>query len=94
MGRHPSSSERLLPLCPGPDRGLTTLNSCGIILPMVPPTWLHERGQPRLKQPCPSCGREIPVLILPPDLLRFYGWQPFKVWSSVEWCGHHVEGIG
>jgi len=33
------------------------------------------------------------VLILPPDLLRFYGWQPFQIWSSVEWCGHRVEGI-
>lgn len=33
------------------------------------------------------------MLILPPELLRFYGWQPFQVWSVVEWCGHRVEGI-
>jgi len=62
-------------------------------LVMVPPIWLDERGQARPKQPCPSCGRQIPVLILPPELLRFYGWQPFQVWSTVEWCGHRIEGI-
>ena len=60
---------------------------------MVPPTWLDERGQPRPKQPCPSCGREIPVLTVPSELLRFYGWKPFQVWGSVEWCGHRIEGI-
>jgi hypothetical protein len=60
---------------------------------MVPPIWLDERGRPRSKQPCPSCGREIPVIALPPELLRFYGWQPFQVWGTVEWCGHRAEGI-
>jgi hypothetical protein len=39
------------------------------------------------------CGREIPVMVLPPELLRFYGWKPFNAWSVVEWCGHRVEGI-
>lgn len=57
---------------------------------MVPPIWLDELGQPRPKQPCPQCGRVIPVMTVPPDLL---GWQPFQVWSVVEWCGHRVEGI-
>jgi len=57
---------------------------------MNPPTWLDERGQPRAKRPCPNCGREIPVLS---ELLRFYGWQPWQVWSTVEWCGHRIEGI-
>jgi hypothetical protein len=60
---------------------------------MVPPIWLDERGQPRPKQPCPSCGREIPVITLPPELLRFYGRQPWQLWSVVEWCGHRIEGI-
>jgi hypothetical protein len=48
---------------------------------MVRPTWLDERSRPRPKQPCPRCGREIPVTTLPPELLRFHGWEPFKVWS-------------
>jgi len=58
-----------------------------------PPTWLDERGQPRPKQPCHVCGREVPVMVLPHDLLRFYGWEPLKAWSVVEWCGHRVEGV-
>jgi len=57
-----------------------------------PPTWLDERGRPREKQPCPTCGREIPVVTLPPELLTWYGCQPFRVWDRVEWCGHRVEG--
>lgn len=28
----------------------------------------------------------------PTDHLR-WGWQPFRVWSVVEWCGHRVEGV-
>ena len=60
---------------------------------MNPPTWLDERGRPRAERPCPSCGREIPVLSVPTELLRFYGWQPWLPWSTVEWCGHRVEGI-
>jgi hypothetical protein len=58
-----------------------------------PPTWLDERGQPHAKRPCPICGREIPVVTLPPDLLKWYKWEPFRVWETVEWCGHRVEGI-
>jgi hypothetical protein len=38
-----------------------------------PPIWLDERGQPRPKRPCPGCGREIPVLSVPTDLLKWYG---------------------
>ena len=45
------------------------------------------------KQPGHVCGREIPVMVLPPDLLRFYGWQPDRVWSVVEWCGHWQEEL-
>jgi hypothetical protein len=60
---------------------------------MVPPIWFDDRGQPRPKQPCPRCGREIQVLTLPPELLRFYGWQPFQGVGTVEGCGHRVEGI-
>lgn len=60
---------------------------------MVPPIWLDERGQPWPKQPCPRCGREIPVMTLPPELLRLYGWQPFQPWGVVESCGHRIEGI-
>jgi len=51
---------------------------------MVPPIWLDDRGQPRPKQPSPRCGREIPVLTLPPEFLRFYGWQPFQGVGTVE----------
>jgi hypothetical protein len=58
-----------------------------------PPTWVDERGRPRAKRPCPRCGREIPVLSVPTDQLRFYGWRPWQVWSVVEWCGHRIEGI-
>lgn len=58
-----------------------------------PPTWLDERGQPRAKCPCPNCGREIPVLSIRTELLKWYGWQPWQLWSTVEWCGHRVEGI-
>jgi len=57
------------------------------------PTWLDERGQPHAKRPCPVCGREIPDVTLPADHLRWSGWQPFRVWSVVDWCGHRVEGI-
>jgi len=60
---------------------------------MNPPTWLDERGRPREKQPCPTCGREIPVVTLPPELLKGAGWVPFQVWGVVEWCGHRVEGL-
>lgn len=60
---------------------------------MVPPTWLDERGRPHAKRPCPVCGREIPVVTLPPEHLKWYGWQPWQLWSTVEWCGHRVEGI-
>jgi len=60
---------------------------------MNPPTWLDERGRPHAKQLCPTCGREIPVITLPTDLLKWYGWQPFQVWDRVEWGGHRVEGI-
>ena len=58
-----------------------------------PPIWLDECGQPRAKRPCPRCGREIPVLSIPTELLKWYGWQPWQLWSTVEWCGHRVEGI-
>ena len=60
---------------------------------MNSPTWLDERGQPHAKRPCPVCGREIPDVTLPTDHLCWYGWQPFRVWSVVEWCGHRIEGI-
>jgi hypothetical protein len=60
---------------------------------MILLTWLDERGQPHAKRPCPTCRREIPDVTLPTDQLRWYGWQPFSVWSVVEWCGHRVEGI-
>ena len=60
---------------------------------MNPPTWLDERGRPRPKRPCPRCGREIPIVIVPPDLLKSYGWQPWQLTSVVEWCGHQIEGI-
>jgi hypothetical protein len=33
------------------------------------------------------------VLSVPTELLRFYGWQPWQLWSNVEWCGDRIEGI-
>jgi hypothetical protein len=39
------------------------------------------------------CGREIPVVTLPPEHLKGYGWQPWQLWSTIERCGHRVEGI-
>ena len=60
---------------------------------MNPPTWADERGQPHPKRPCPRCGREIPVLSVPTEQLRFYGWKPWQLWSVVEWCGYRAEGI-
>ena len=32
-------------------------------------------------------------MTLPTDHLCWYDWQPFRVWSVVEWCGHRIEGI-
>jgi hypothetical protein len=58
-----------------------------------PPTWLDERGQPHASRPCPVCGRQIPDVTLPTDLLKWYKWEPFRVWETVEWCGHRVKGI-
>jgi hypothetical protein len=60
---------------------------------MNPPTRLDEGGRPRDKQPCPTCGREIPVVTFPPDLLNGHGWVPFQAWGVVEWCGHRVERL-
>lgn len=60
---------------------------------MTPPTWLDEQGRSRPKRPCPRCGREIAVLLIPADHMKFWGWQPFRVWSTVEWCGHQIEGV-
>ena len=33
------------------------------------------------------------MLSIPTEHLRWYGWQPFMVWSTVEWCGHRLEGM-
>jgi hypothetical protein len=33
------------------------------------------------------------VVTLPPEHLRFWGWQPLQLSGYVEWCGHRVEGI-
>jgi hypothetical protein len=33
------------------------------------------------------------VLSVPTELLRFYGWQPWQLWSTVEWCGQRVEDV-
>jgi hypothetical protein len=60
---------------------------------VTPPTWLDEHGQPRATRPCPACGREIAVVTLPPEHLRFWGWHPLRLSGYVEWCGHRVEGI-
>jgi len=33
------------------------------------------------------------VVIVPPELLKSYGWRPWQISSVVEWCGHRFEGI-
>lgn len=33
------------------------------------------------------------MLSIPTELLKWYGWQPWQVWSAIEWCGHRIEGI-
>jgi hypothetical protein len=33
------------------------------------------------------------VLIVPSELLKSYGWQPWQLSSVVELCGHRIEGI-
>ncbi len=33
------------------------------------------------------------MITLPPEHLKVYKWEPFQAWSTVEWCGHRVEGI-
>ena len=69
---------------------------CGHSFPdssMNPPTWLDERGRPLAQHPCPTCGREIAVVTLPPEHLRFWGRQPLQLSGYVEWCDHRVEGI-
>jgi hypothetical protein len=33
------------------------------------------------------------VVIVPPELLKSYGWQPWQSASVMEWCGHRIEGI-
>jgi hypothetical protein len=35
----------------------------------------------------------MPDLTIPPEHLKWYKWEPFRVWGTVEWCGHRVEGI-
>jgi len=60
---------------------------------MNPPTWLDERGRPHAKRPCPTCGCEIPDLTIPSEHLKWYKWEPFRVWDRVEWRGHRVEGM-
>jgi hypothetical protein len=32
------------------------------------------------------------VIALPPELLTWYKWEPFRAWGTMEWCGHRVEG--
>jgi hypothetical protein len=44
---------------------------------VTPPRWLDEL-KPRAKRPCPRCGREIPVLSLPTELLKW----PHHSWSQ------------
>jgi len=45
---------------------------------------MHPRGSTSAaghapKRPCPRCGREIPVLSLPTELVKWYGWQPWQL---------------
>lgn len=60
---------------------------------MTPPVWVDERGRPQGQRPCPRCGRAIPVLSVPTEHLKWWGWQPWQMWTGVEWCGHQIEGI-
>ena len=58
------------------------------------PTWLDERGLARPKRRVRAVRpRDSGVLSLPTELVKWYGLQPWQLWSTVEWCGHRVEGI-
>jgi hypothetical protein len=57
-----------------------------------PPARVDERGQPRPSVPARTAS-VIPILSVPSEHLRSYGWQPSQLWSVVEWCGHRVEGM-
>jgi hypothetical protein len=47
------------------------------------PIWLDERGRLRPEAAVPPVRPRTPIITLPPELLRFYGWQPFQVWDAV-----------
>jgi hypothetical protein len=57
-----------------------------------------QRREPRGSRRGASLRRRRPppsrlVLTIPTDVLKWYGWQPWQLWSPVGWCGHRVEGI-
>jgi hypothetical protein len=62
-------------------------------LAMAAPRWLDERGPVSPEAAVSDCGREIAVVTLPSEHLRFWGWRPQQISSYVEWCGHRVDGI-
>lgn len=33
------------------------------------------------------------MVTLPPENLKWYGWQPWQLSTVVEWRGHRIEGI-
>jgi hypothetical protein len=58
----------------------------------------HEAAHVALRAgPPPPRQAAVPglraALSVPTELVRFYGWQPWQLWSTIEWCGHRVEGI-
>jgi hypothetical protein len=57
-----------------------------------PPVWLDEHGRPRPKRPCPTCGREIAVLSIPAEHLKFWGWSPWPRFASPRsyWAKVHL----
>ena len=57
------------------------------------PRGLTSVADPAISVHAARCGREIPVLSVPADQLRFYGWRTWQLWSAVEWSGHQIEGI-
>jgi len=58
---------------------------------MALPVWLDEHGQRRPTRPRPKCGLPDPYLRLRYEHLRANGWQPFKPFSMMNWCGHGHE---
>jgi hypothetical protein len=54
---------------------------------------LAGRGNRLPKTPCPRCGANVGPMRLQVENLRHVGWEPYRVVTYVNWCGHAQEVI-